>query len=212
MERLDQRPVPVVPPVTEFAPYITQVNSLLERLTVEIIRRAQRPAPVVPTPVAVPIAQPIAAPTPVVPPNQRTILQYLVPRGPLDNLKEVTRTSPGEFCWPEEFDMTTTDTPPSEFATPGEQSPETVGEGSADEADTEPTWPRGATSDILSRMNTYKFIRIADLEKLDRNERRRYEQTTTACAVRNEGGSDTQGLSEQSWDVTLPKEFDTAKL
>jgi len=159
------------------------------------------------------MAQPISAPTLVTPSKQRTILQYLVKRRDLDNPKEVEPTSSEEFCWPEEFDATTTDTPPSEFATPGEQSPETVGEGSADEADTTPPWSGEATSDILARMNTYKYVRMVDLEKLDLNERHGYElykksveQTTTMCTVLNEGSPDTQGLSEQPRDVTPPKE------
>jgi len=88
---------------------------------------------------------------------------------------------------------------------PGAQSPETVGEGSAYEADTEPTWQRGATSDILNKINTYRFVRVGNLE-----ERQLYEisvaQMTMACTVRNEGSSDTQGISEQPRDVPRSQE------
>jgi len=164
----------------------------------------------VPTSVAVPIAPPIAVPTPVTPSQQRTIPQYFAKKGVRDGPREVERTPPEKFHWPKEYDFTITDTPPSEFATPGENSPETVGKGSVDEADTEPSWPRGATSDMLTRIDTYKFVRVVDLEKLDLNERKRYErrveQTTMECTVRDEGSSDTQGPSEQPRDVTLPKE------
>jgi len=116
--------------VHELAPYITQVNLLLERLTVESIR-AQQPVLGVP-----PQPQPRAVPTAATPPNQRTILQYLVKRSDIGTRKDVEPTSPGEFRWPEKPDTPTTGTPPSEFATPGEQSPETVEGGSAYEADT----------------------------------------------------------------------------
>jgi len=136
-----------------------------------------------------------------------------VKRSDIDNPREAEPTSPVEFRWPEEFDSTLTDTPPSESATPGEHSPETVVEGSADEADTEPTWRREATSDLLARMNTYKFVKIVDLEKLDLSERQSYERksyeienTTTACTVLSERSSDTQGPNERPRDVTLPKE------
>jgi len=115
-------------------------------------------------------------PTPVKPPKQRTIPQYFVRKGALDSPKEGELTSPGESHWPEEHDFTTTDTPPGEFAMPEVSSPETVGRGSEDEADTGPTWPREATSDILASINTYKFVRIGDLEKLDQNERQSYER------------------------------------
>jgi len=89
--------------------------------------------------------------------GQRTITQYLVKKSDIDTRKKVQPTSPGEFREPERPDTPTTGTPHSEFATPGGQSPETVDGSSADEADTGPTWSREATSDILSRINTYNL-------------------------------------------------------
>jgi len=208
IERLNKRLAPVVPPVNELTPYITQMNLFLELLTVESIR-AQRPAPVVP-----PRPQPRAVPTPASPSNQRTILLYLIKKSDIDNPKEVESTSPGEFRWPEEPDKPTTGTPPCEFAMPGGQSPVAAEGSSADEVDTEPTWPREATSDILARMNTYKFVRIVNLEKLNLNERQGYERsiekTNIACTVLSEGSSDTQELTEQPRDDTRRQE-DTAR-
>jgi len=150
---------------------------------------------------------PIAVPAPVTPSKQKTIPHYFVNKGALGGPRKVEQTPPGEFHWPEEYDFTTTDTSPrdSEFATPGTQSPETVGEGSADEADTKPTWPRRATSDILAEINTYRFARVGDLEKRQRYEMS-VEQTTMACTVRNEGSSDTQAISEQPREVPRPQE------
>jgi len=69
-----------------------------------------------------------------------------------------------------------------------------------DEADTKTTWPRGATSDILAKINTYRFVRMGDLEKRQRYEMS-VEQTTMECTVRNEGSSDTHGISGQPQDV-----------
>jgi len=153
-------------------------------------------------------------PTPPTPSNQRTIIQYLVKKSDIGTFKEVQPTSPGEFRWPEEPDTPTTGTPTSEFATPGGQSPETVEGGSVDEADTEPTWSREATSDILARINTYKYVRIVDLEEPasdDLTERQDEGGSTNKhYTVLSERSSDTQGLNEQPRDVTVGQE-DTAR-
>jgi len=141
----------------------------------------------------------MVVPTPVTPSKQRTIPQYFVKKGALGGPRERKQTPPGVFHWPEEYDFTTTDTPPSEVATPRAQSPETVGE-----EDTEPTWPHGDTSDILAKINTYRFIGMSDLER-----RQRYEsikQTTMECTVENEGSSDTQEISGQTRDDPRPRE------
>jgi len=209
----------VVPPVNEITPYINQVNVLLERLTVESIRRAQQPVPVmtprpppmaVPAPVCVPISKPSATPPraasrPVTPSKQRTIPQYFVKKGPLGGPREREQTPPGIFHWPEEHDFTSTDTPPNEAATPRAQSPETVGEGSVDNEDTEPTWPLGATTDILAKINMYRLAGVGDLER-----RQQYtmnaEQTTRECAARNEGCPDNREASGQARDDPRPRE------
>jgi len=147
VERLDQHLAPVVPPFKELAPYIKQVNVILERLTVESIQ-TKRLAPAVP-----PQPQRKAVPTPEAPSNQRTTIQYLVKRSDIGTYREAQPTSPGESRQSDG-----SDTPPSEFATPGRQSPETVDWGadltecqvngeSTDEAGTLPTWPRKVTSD-----------------------------------------------------------------
>jgi len=158
--------------------------------------------------VLTPVAVPIAVPTPVPPSGQKTIPQYFVKKGALIGPKEGEPTSPGEFRWPEEYHFTITDTPPGEFATPEGSSPETVSKCSEDEADTEPTGPREATSDISARINTYKYVRIGDLERLELNERheKRRELSATACTVWDEGNCDTQGLRAQFRDVALPEE------
>jgi len=147
----------------------------------------------------------MAVPAPVTPSKQKTIPQYFVKKDARGGPREVKQTPPREFHWPEEHDFTTTDTPPSEFETPGDQRPETVGEGSADKADTEPTWPRGATSDILAKINTYRFVRVGDPEERQPHEMST-EQKTMACTVRNEGKSDNQGISEQPRDVPRSQE------
>jgi len=76
--------------------------------------------------------------------------------------------------------------------------------------DTEPSWPTGATSDIPTRINTYKLVRVVDLEKLELTERHRYEksveQTAMECAVQSEGSSDTQGIGGQTRDDPRPRQ------
>jgi len=149
----------------------------------------------------------MAAPTPVTPSKQRTIPQYFVKKGALGGPREKEQTPPGTFYWPEEYDFTTTDTPPSEVATPRAQSPENVGEGSVKGEDAEPTRPLTATSDILARINkinTYRVERIGDLERRQHQEMS-VEPTTMEHIGRDEGSSDTQEISGQAWDEPRPQ-------
>jgi len=162
VERLDQHLAPVVSPFRELAPNITQVNILLEQLTVESMR-THRPAPVVP-----PRPQPRAVPTPETPSNQRTIIQFLVKRSDIGTCKEAQPISPGESRRSDGSDTPPTGTPPSEFVTPGGQSPETVDEGSTDKAETLLPWSREATSNIFSRINTLKYVRLVELKEQER--------------------------------------------
>jgi len=163
-------------------------------------------------------------PAPTTPSDQRTILQYLVNKSDIATYKEVEPMPLGEFRRPEEADTPTTGTPPSEFATPGGQSPETVKGGSADEADTVPTWSRDETSDILARINTTLTVdgdsvyeadtrptwsREATSDILSRINTYKYVGTVDLEKLDlnerqgHEGSSDTQGLNEQPRDVTL---------
>jgi len=126
-----------------------------------------------------------------------------VKKSDTDTCKEVQPTSPGEFRRPEGLDTPTTGTPPSEFVTPGGQGLETVDGISADEADTGPTWSKEATSDILSRINTYKFVRLADLEEHERTD-------MTECQGEGRGTNEpdpsSTGLSEAKLNTQLPNE------
>jgi len=130
-----------------------------------------------------------------------------VEKSDIGTCREAQPTSPGESRRPDGSDTPPTGTPPSEFATPRGQSPERVDWGanlterqgngeSTDEADTLPPWSKEMTSDILSKINTYKYVRLVELmgqERADLPERQG-----------NGGSTDEPDTSSTGPRVTLP--------
>jgi len=81
-----------------------------------------------------------------------------------------------------------------------------------------PLWSREATSDILSRINTYKYVRLGELggkERADPTERQSNGGSTdepdTSFTGPREEKSDIQGPNEQPCDVTLLQGDNTAR-